>query len=110
MIEAVDDGLSSLGDQSKQALYFHLEKTFKIRKQDIPEKIEEFTNAIERIFGEGAKLLEIEIMRQLHKKVQSLQYPSEKNNLFFLEYIESAQDCTDSSEKKQHHNLLYKLT
>lgn len=48
LLEAVDEALSSLEDSSKQAMYFRLEKTFDIKKQDIPYKIEEFANAIEK--------------------------------------------------------------
>ena len=65
LLEAVDTALSSLGNSSKQAIYFYLEKNFTVKKQDIPNKIEEFITAIEEIFGHGAKILEIEIMKHL---------------------------------------------
>jgi hypothetical protein len=111
MIEAVDDGLSLLGDHSKQVLYSYLEKTSKIKKQDIPEKIEEFTNAVERIFGEGARLLEIEIMRQLYKKVEyKIEYPSGKNDLLFVDYVEVARDCANTTERVSFPKLLNKFT
>lgn len=88
LLEAVDEGLSSLGDLPKQAIYFYLEKTFKIKKQDIPSKIEEFTDAIEKIFGPGAKILEIRIMKHLYKKVgPSFEYFPEKDELLFTKYV-----------------------
>ena len=88
LLEAVDEGLSSLGNSSKQAIYFHLEKTFKIKKQDIPNRIEEFTNAIEKIFGHGAKILEIQIMKLLYEKVgHDFEYFPEKDELLFTEYV-----------------------
>lgn len=91
LLEAIDEGLSSLGDSSKQTFYSYLEKTFSIEKQDIPNKIEEFTNAIEKIFGHGAKILEIQMMIHLHEKVgNDFQYYPEKNELLFTEYIEAA--------------------
>ena len=40
--EAVDEGLSSLGDSQKQMIYLVLEKTFEIKKSEIPDRIEEF--------------------------------------------------------------------
>jgi hypothetical protein len=111
VLEAVDDGLSLLEDCSKKVLYFYLEKTFKIKKQDIPEKIEEFTNAIEKIFGDGAKLLEIEIMRQLYKKVElGLEYPFEKNDLLFVDYITAMRDCMNVTERVPFPKLLNKFT
>ena len=91
LVEAVDEGLSALGDSAKQAIYFHLEKTFSIEKQNIPNKIEEFTNAIEKIFGLGAKILEIKIIKYLYEKVgHDFKYFPEKENLLLTEYIEAA--------------------
>jgi len=110
MLEAVDEGLSLLGDSPKQAFYSYLDKAFKIKKQDIPSKIEEFTDAIERVFGNSAKLLEIEIMKHLYRKVgHNFEYPSETNNLLFTEYVEAARQCIDATEKTRFRNLLLKL-
>ena len=87
LLEAVDEGLSSLGESSKQAIYFHLEKRFNIKKREIPHKIEAFADAIEKIFGLGANFLEILIMKQLHEKVgQSFKWPEYKE-LTFIEYV-----------------------
>ncbi|MCW4035065.1 MAG: hypothetical protein NWF03_06835 [Candidatus Bathyarchaeota archaeon] len=90
LLDAIDEGLNLLGDSSKQALYFYLQKTFKINRQDIPYKIEEFEEAIEKIFGTGAKILQIQIMKSLFKKVGSnvKQHPKQKN-LTFNEYVET---------------------
>jgi len=87
LLEAIDETLSSLGDSSKRAIYFYLERNFSIEKQDIPNKIEEFTNAIENIFGNGAKILEIQIMKRLYKNVgRNFKYSPEKSDLFFADY------------------------
>ena len=95
LLEAVDEGLSSLGDSSEQAIYFHLEKTFKISKKDIPNKIDEFASAIERIFGFGARFLEIQIMRRLYEKVgHAFTYFPEQEDLVFAEYIAAARENT----------------
>ena len=90
LLEAVDEALSSLGDSSKQAIYFHLEKTFEINKQDIPYKIEEFANAIEKIFGLGAKFLEIQIMKRLYEKVGPVFKYFPERDLVFTEYVAAA--------------------
>lgn len=91
LLEAVDEGLSSLGDSAKLAIYVYLEKNFKIKKQQIPSKINEFTNAIETIFGNGAKYLEIQIMKHLYEKLgHNFKYFPEKDDLLFTEYVEAA--------------------
>ena len=91
LLEAIDEGLSSLGETCKQAIYFHLEKKFKLTKQDIPSRIEDFTEAMENIFGVGAKVLEIRIMKNLFSKMGYLfPYFRTPEGLEFTKYIESA--------------------
>jgi hypothetical protein len=67
MLEAIDEGLSFLGKSPKQAIYFDLEKTFGIRREEIHGRIEAFLQAIGNIFGAGC--LKILIMQRLHEKV-----------------------------------------
>ena len=69
LLEAIDEGLLSLGESAKKATLFHLEDHFKIRKSDIPSRIEGFADALEKIFGPGARLVEILIMKSLHTKI-----------------------------------------
>jgi hypothetical protein len=69
LLSAVEESLSSLGDSSKQAIFFHLEASFKIKKEHIPAQLAGFTNALERIFGPGAPYLEKLIVRNLHEKL-----------------------------------------
>ena len=103
LLEAVDEGLSSLSDSSKKVIYFHLEKTFKVNRQDIPHKIEEFAQAIEKIFGFGAKVLEIQIMKCIYKKIGvTIEYPQKPENLVFSEYVEATRQTFLKKEKQEH--------
>lgn len=101
--EVIDESLFSLGESVKQAIYFHLEKSFSIKKSEIPTKIDEFVTAIENIFGEGAKLIEIEIMKQLHAR---LGYPLDGygrvDELVFSEFVKAFADTLGIS---QNHGL-----
>jgi hypothetical protein len=100
--EAIDEGLSLLGESAKQVVYFHLEKTFKMTRQDIPYRIEEFIDAIERIFGNGAKILEIQIMKRLFKKVGcTIKHHPEQKDLEFAEYVEA----NKLAKKKYENNI-----
>lgn len=69
LLEAVDEGLSSLGESPKRAIYFYLKERFNVKKQEIPHKIEVFTDGIEKIFGLGANFLENLIVKRLYEKV-----------------------------------------
>jgi hypothetical protein len=88
ILDAVDEGFAPFGHSGKQALYIHLENTFKIKKQEIPYKIEEFADAIEQIFGAGAKLIEIRILEVLHERIQDFVHFPKKGELAFAEYVD----------------------
>lgn len=102
LLEAVDEQLASLGESSKQALYFHLERGFNIKKQEIPKKTEAFVVAMEKIFGQGADYLEILIMKRLHSKI-GLEVRLGNPNLTFTEYVKAAKRsyCRSSTENKE---------
>ena len=68
--EAIDEAFSSLGESARDAIYFHLEKSFGIRNSEIPYRIDDFSNALEKIFGPGARHLEIMFMKNLYAKVK----------------------------------------
>jgi hypothetical protein len=88
VLDAVDEGFAPFGRFGKQVIYIHLENTFKIKKQEIPYKIEEFADAIEQIFGTGAKLIEIKILEVLHDRIQDFVHFPKKGELAFAEYID----------------------
>jgi hypothetical protein len=89
IIETVDKIFSSFGPSCKQAIYFQLENTYKIKKQEIPLKIEDFADAIEQIFGIGAKFIEMKIIEVLHENAQDFMYFPKKEDLVFTEYVAS---------------------
>jgi hypothetical protein len=90
LLEAIDETLASLGESVRQSIYFHLENKFKISKKDIPYRVEDFTNGIEKIFGLGAHFIEILIMKNLFEKVgQPLEWDQSKE-LVFIEYVAAA--------------------
>jgi hypothetical protein len=70
--DSIDEAFSSLGEAVKTSIYFHLEHKFLITRRDIPLRIEDFCNALEQIFGLGAKHLELLIMKNLYEKVNCL--------------------------------------
>ena len=68
LLEAVEDAFSSLGESVGEAIFFHLEKSFGIRRSEIPFRIDDFSDALEKIFGLGARHLEILFMKNLRAK------------------------------------------
>ena len=69
LIESVDEAFSYLGESAKKTIYWHLEDKFFISKEEIPNRLDDFSNKLELILGVGARHLEILIMKKLHEKV-----------------------------------------
>jgi len=107
LLEAVDEGLSSIGESSREAIYFHLKKSFNIEKHEIPHKIESFAHAIEKIFGLGASFLEILIMKRLHEKVGGCFKWHESKDFTFTTYVASIkQSFLEKGTKKTAEELV----
>ena len=111
LLEALDEGLSSLGDSAKRVIYVYLEKTYKINRQDIPYKIDSFVDAIENFLGSGAKLLEILVIKHLHKKIgHKIDYNQELKVLIFTEYVAAARKTFLKKKKPGSPSPLCHLT
>jgi hypothetical protein len=92
MLAAIEEGLSPLGDLPKNAIFYHLESSFQLKKEGIPSNLTEFKQALERIFGPGALYLEKAITKSLYGKL-GLDFEDEKTN----DFIGSAQDARKKS-------------
>ena len=71
LLEAIDLSFLSLGEKTRLAIYHYLETRYAISKQEIPDKIEDFVDALEQIFGAGATKLQILIMKHIKEKVEA---------------------------------------
>jgi hypothetical protein len=91
LLDSIDEALGILSESVKTSIYFHLWDKFEIKKQDIPDKLDEFSDALESIFGIGARQLEILFMKSLYSKI-SLEFKSPNDfklvipDLTFVEY------------------------
>lgn len=85
LLNAVDFAFRTLGKSCQQALYFHLKTTFYIERLEIPDKVEEFDNALRLIFSDGAVFLERLILQKL---CEELGVGVEKKQVFdFVEAV-----------------------
>jgi len=69
LLSTVEEGFSSLGESSKQAIFFHLEASFQVKKDNIPKNLSGFKDALEALFGPGALYIEKTITERLHEKL-----------------------------------------
>ena len=93
--EAIDEVFTSLGENVKRVVYIFLENNYCIKKEQIPRKIEGFAAAIESIFGDAAKLVELKIMEKLQSKVKGFNYKSSSKEIFFSEYLAELKNYLD---------------
>jgi hypothetical protein len=110
LLDAIDEALSTLGENVKTSIYFHLEEVFKIRKQEIPSKLSDFSNALEQFFGLGARSLEIIFMRNLHAKIKvTCKWPEYKwplskwivPEMTFQEYVSRMRESFETARESK---------
>ena len=66
ILRCIDDGLQTLGDSGKKAIYYYLKKNFRLKREQIPKKPEKFCRGLILMFGEeGADIIENWIIEKL---------------------------------------------
>jgi hypothetical protein len=102
-LEAVDSAFSSLGDSAKQSIYFHLENKFKITRNEIPRRLKDFDDGLEKIFGAGNRFLEVLVMKKLYEKLGTegniLKWDEDKE-FNFVDYVKAAEQNFSQGKKK----------
>jgi len=88
LLEATDEGLLILGESGREAIYFHLQNLYSLKREDVPEKPETFVEGIRKIFGVGAEVIERAIVKSLYRKL-GRKY-KEKRDYGFLTYLNDA--------------------
>jgi hypothetical protein len=89
LLEAIDEALGLLGESARQSTYFHLQHKFKVVRNDIPHHLEDFEGGLEKIFGVGAKYIEISIMKKLYEKTGKPFKWNENEELVFTKYVDA---------------------
>ena len=85
--KSVQKVFHSLGISSN--LYFILENRYNIKPYDYLQNIDEFIAALENVFGLGATLLKIKIMKELYDEIGNNKIIFTKSDKFptFSEYV-----------------------
>ncbi len=87
-LEAIDSAFDLLGERSKCSFYAYLETNLGIDKSEIPNTPQVFVSAVENIFGCAAEMIEIGIIRELHKSVPDFKFAG-KEAFTLMDYLES---------------------
>jgi hypothetical protein len=111
LLDAIDTAFSALGQNVKFSIYFNLESKFGLAKQDIPDRITDFSDALDKIFGQAARSLEILIMKYLNDKIKcNYEWVGPKwlvPDLTFEKYIKLVRITVEDSGKTGEVEVLF---
>jgi hypothetical protein len=71
LLESIDDAFLTLGEATRMSIYLYFENNWGLKKQEIPFRLGDFQNALEQLFGVGARNLEILFIKKLHDKLKT---------------------------------------
>jgi len=101
--EAIDEAFSCLGESTRKAIYAYLETSSGIARQEIPNRINDFSDALKKIFGPSARNFEILCIRSMQTKINYKRDLPESfgSELTLKEYVHTANQNYKQQESHQ---------
>jgi len=96
-LQAIDKGLLVLGGSVGDSIFYYLESKYHLRREQVPEQIEDFHMALEGLFGGGATVIEKLIARNLCDGLGVCF--EEHDNWTLLDYVSHARKVANASGK-----------
>ena len=97
-----------LGNEPKQAVYQYLSSIHSLDREQIPEKVDQFSAGMRKALGSASKVIERLILKKLYQRIGSTL--REVSDLDFTDYVNEAKrrfeltsrhsDATDLRSKK----------
>lgn len=103
LLECIDEGLSVLGNEPKLAVYQYLSSIHSLDREQIPEKIDEFSAGMRKALGSASKVIERLILKKLFQRLGS--NFKETSNLEFVDYVIDAKRRFEFSSAKRNDAL-----
>jgi len=73
--EIIEEALGYIGHDNVQALFGHIEEKG-LKRDEILDKPEKFVEALERLFGKAAEIIEKQIITEICMKDRNVQFDS----------------------------------
>jgi len=70
LLQAVDDGLAVPGELVREAIYERLETNYQLKRDEIPEKLEVFHEALQDLLGVVSRVMEKLIAKNLYSRLE----------------------------------------
>ena len=102
--EASDHGLLVLGEVVREAIYQRIERTHHVKREEIPEKLGTFHEALQVVFGARVKVVERLIVRDFYGRL-GLNFTAH-DDWTIVEYFDNAKKAGELNLDliKQHSN------
>jgi hypothetical protein len=71
LLECIDEGLSVLGNEPREALYHYLLTICSLPREDIPGRVSDFEAGLRKSLGGASRVIERIILRKLFQKTGS---------------------------------------
>lgn len=88
LLDCVDDGLSVLGNEPRQAVYQFLSTICSLDREQIPDKVDEFVAGLKKALGSASRVIERLILKKLFQRIGSTF--REAVDLEFTDYVSEA--------------------
>lgn len=88
LLEAIDEGLLVPGEIVRAAIYDRVEKSYRIKREEVPEKLELFHKALGDLLAAGGGVLERVIAKSLYRRLD-LDF-NQHENWTLLDYVDQA--------------------
>ncbi len=99
LLEAIDDGLSVLGEEPRSAFYQFLATMHSLPREDIPKRVEEFSNGLKKALGGAYPVVQRIILRKLFQKLGSSFH--ESPGLELVDYVSEAKQRFEIFAQRQ---------
>ena len=88
LLDCVDEGLSVLGSEPRQAVYQYLATIHSLEREQIPDKVDEFAAGLKKALGGASRVIERLILKRLFLRIGSTF--RETSDLEFADYVRDA--------------------
>jgi hypothetical protein len=92
LAEAIDESLSSLGENMKLKVYLHLEERFGVHKSEVAFRLASFAQAVDELFGLEAGDLEAHVLKRIYEEIGRKAEQSPHSGLTFVEQVKLARN------------------
>jgi hypothetical protein len=103
LLDSVDEGLSILGIEPRQAVYQYLSTIHSLDREQIPAKVDEFAAGLRKALGGASRVIERLILKKLFQRIGSTL--RETADLEFTDYVNEARRRFEIASTKHGDHL-----